>query len=131
MRLRRPKRLTATTFWLNSPSPPAIQSRDCMSRGRARCAGRDPGQWKLRVPAPNADGSLDFYIQTNTPGVDKEANWLPVTKAPFMLLMRLYSPRAEILDGSWSPPAVRLVLEIYPGRSRQTAFNYPTHHRVG
>jgi hypothetical protein len=57
----------------------------------------------------NADGSLDFYIQTNTPGVDKEANWLPVTKAPFTLLMRLYSPRAEILEGSWSPPAVRRV----------------------
>jgi hypothetical protein len=55
----------------------------------------------------NADGSLDFYIQANTPGGEKEANWLPVAKAPFTLLMRLYSPRAEILDGSWSPPAVR------------------------
>jgi hypothetical protein len=56
-----------------------------------------------------ADGSLDLYVQTNSPGVDKEANWLPVAKAPFTLLMRLYSPRTEILDGSWTPPVVRRV----------------------
>jgi hypothetical protein len=42
----------------------------------------------------NADGSFDFYIQANTPGGDREANWLPVAKSPFNLLMRLYSPKA-------------------------------------
>jgi hypothetical protein len=52
---------------------------------------------------PNTDGSLDLYIQAESPGKDKEANWLPVAKAPFTLLMRLYSPRAEILDGTWTP----------------------------
>ena len=77
------------------------------------------------MPAPNADGSLDFYIQTNTPGVDKEANWLPITKARFMLLMRLYSPRAEILDGSWSPPAVRLVLEITKAEAARQRLTTP------
>ncbi|MBO3273990.1 DUF1254 domain-containing protein [Pseudomonas schmalbachii] len=56
--------------------------------------------------ASNADGSLDLYIQAESPGADKEANWLPVDKAPFNLLMRLYSPRGEIIDGSWTPPAV-------------------------
>jgi hypothetical protein len=55
----------------------------------------------------NADGSLDVYVQADTPGGDKEANWLPVAGAPFTLLMRLYSPKAEVLDGSWTPPAVR------------------------
>lgn len=55
---------------------------------------------------PNADGSLDLYIQTDSPGKDKEANWLPVGKAPFTLLMRLYSPREEFLDGKWAPPPV-------------------------
>jgi hypothetical protein len=55
----------------------------------------------------NADGSLDLYVQADSPGPDKEANWLPVAKAPFTLLMRLYSPRSEILDGSWTPPPVR------------------------
>jgi hypothetical protein len=54
----------------------------------------------------NADGSLDLYIQADSPGPDKEANWLPVAKAPFTLLMRLYSPRSEILDGTWKPPTV-------------------------
>jgi len=57
----------------------------------------------------NPDGSLDLHIQAESPGPDKEANWLPVAKAPFTLLMRLYSPKAEILDGSWTPPPVMQV----------------------
>ena len=57
----------------------------------------------------NADGSLDLYIQSSTPGGDKEANWLPVDKKPFTLLMRLYSPKSEFLAGSWTPPAVARV----------------------
>ncbi|TAJ84490.1 DUF1254 domain-containing protein [Reyranella sp.] len=55
---------------------------------------------------PNADGSLDLYIQADSPGKEKEANWLPVGKAPFTLLMRLYSPREEFLEGKWAPPPV-------------------------
>ena len=55
----------------------------------------------------NTDGSLDLYIQLDSPGADRESNWLPVTKAPFTLLMRLYSPKAEFLEGAWTPPAVR------------------------
>jgi hypothetical protein len=54
----------------------------------------------------NADGSLDLYIQANTPGGKKEGNWLPVADALFTLLMRLYSPTVEVLEGSWIPPAV-------------------------
>lgn len=57
----------------------------------------------------NPDRSLDLYIQADSPGGDKEANWLPVAKAPFTLLMRLYSPKAEILDGTWTPPLVKRV----------------------
>lgn len=54
----------------------------------------------------NADGSVDLYIQADSPGKEKEPNWLPVAKAPFTLLMRLYSPREEFLEGNWAPPAV-------------------------
>lgn len=53
----------------------------------------------------NADGSIDIYIQADPPGKEKEANWLPVGKAPFTLLMRLYSPREELLRGDWTPPS--------------------------
>jgi hypothetical protein len=60
-------------------------------------------------PRLNADGSLDLYIEAESPGPDREANWLPVAKVPFTLLIRLYSPRSEILDGSWTPPPVRRV----------------------
>jgi hypothetical protein len=55
----------------------------------------------------NPDGSLDLYIQADSPGPDKEANWLPVAEAPFTLLMRLYSPKSEVLDGSWTPPPLK------------------------
>jgi hypothetical protein len=54
----------------------------------------------------NADGSLDIYFQNESPGPDKETNWLPAPKAPFNLTMRLYGPRSEALTGKWSPPPV-------------------------
>lgn len=57
----------------------------------------------------NADGSLDIYIQTDTPGTDKEANWLPALKAGFGLNMRLYAPESEVIAGKWVPPAVQRV----------------------
>ena len=56
----------------------------------------------------NSDGSLDLYIQRESPGSDKEANWLPApASGPFTMNMRLYWPKAEVLYGNWSPPPVR------------------------
>jgi hypothetical protein len=60
----------------------------------------------------NADGSVDLYIQAESPGKDKEANWLPAPKGKFALVLRIYSPREappSILDGTWTPPPVRRV----------------------
>lgn len=57
----------------------------------------------------NGDGSLDLYIQHESPGTDKESNWLPAPAGDFNLTMRVYSPRAQVLDGSWAPPAIKRV----------------------
>ena len=54
----------------------------------------------------NADKSLDLYFQNESPGANKEANWLPTPKGAFNLLMRLYAPSAEALTGKWNPPPV-------------------------
>ncbi|WP_290706439.1 MULTISPECIES: DUF1254 domain-containing protein [Gordonia] len=60
----------------------------------------------------NADGSVDLYLQANSPGKDKESNWLPAPEGDFVLMLRMYwpSPTAPtILDGSWQIPAVKQV----------------------
>jgi hypothetical protein len=61
---------------------------------------------------PNADGSVDLYIQNESPGADKESNWLPAPKDKFILMMRLYWPdesTPSILDGTWIIPPVTVV----------------------
>ena len=60
----------------------------------------------------NDDGSLDIYIQHNSPGPDKEVNWLPAPAGGFNVTMRLYWPRSQrpsILDGTWKLPPIARV----------------------
>ena len=54
----------------------------------------------------NPDGSLDLYFQNESPGANKEANWLPAPKGRFNLTMRLYSPKSDALTGKWNPPPI-------------------------
>jgi len=60
----------------------------------------------------NADGSTDLYIQNESPGADRESNWLPAPKGKFQLMLRLYWPTEtppSIIDGTWSPPPAKKV----------------------
>lgn len=54
----------------------------------------------------NQDGSVDIYIQHESPGKDKENNWLPAPEGDFILMFRFYWPENSIIDGKWSPPGV-------------------------
>jgi hypothetical protein len=57
----------------------------------------------------DADGGLTLYFQNETPGPDKEANWLPAPKGPFLVVMRLYWPKEAALDGKWTAPPLKRV----------------------
>jgi hypothetical protein len=52
------------------------------------------------------DGSVVLYIQADSPGGDKESNWLPAPKEPFYMLLRMYLPDIEVLNGQYQIPAV-------------------------
>jgi hypothetical protein len=58
----------------------------------------------------NADCSVDLYVQKDSPGKDRESNWLPAPPGGFVLMFRLYWPKEtspSILDGTWKPPEVK------------------------
>jgi len=57
----------------------------------------------------DADRGLTIYIQHESPGVDKESNWLPAPNGPFMAVLRLYWPKKEALDGGWRAPPMEVV----------------------
>ncbi|MNX06963.1 hypothetical protein D3C86_366370 [compost metagenome] len=55
----------------------------------------------------NKDGSVDIYIQNETPAKEKINNWLPAPKAPFNFMLRVYWPKEEMTNGKWNVPAVK------------------------
>lgn len=62
--------------------------------------------------AKNADGSITIYVQKDSPGKDRESNWLPAPNGPMFVVMRLYWPKTEspsvfpLGKGEWKPPAL-------------------------
>ena len=53
------------------------------------------------------DGGITFYLQHESPGKEKEPNWLPAPQGPFSAIMRLYWPKEEALDGTWQLPPLK------------------------
>ncbi|QHO75778.1 hypothetical protein ACH79_27360 [Bradyrhizobium sp. CCBAU 051011] len=61
----------------------------------------------------NPDGSTDLYIQKDSPGKDKESNWLPAPAGDFVLMLRMYWPQEtdpSIINGTWTVPGARKVV---------------------
>jgi hypothetical protein len=54
----------------------------------------------------DADGGLTLYFQNESPGKERDANWLPAPKGGFNLTMRLYAPQSDALTGKWNPPVI-------------------------
>ena len=55
----------------------------------------------------NNGGLVTIYLQHDSPGPEKEANWLPAPDGPFALALRIYWPEQEVLDGKWEPSAIK------------------------
>ena len=55
----------------------------------------------------DADGGVTLYIQHDSPGKDKESNWLPAPSGPFLMFLRLFWPKPEALDGKWKQPPLQ------------------------
>ena len=57
------------------------------------------------------DGGVTIYVQHESPGADKEANWLPAPDGPFVVVLRLYLPGEAALRGDWQPPPLEPVTD--------------------
>ena len=55
----------------------------------------------------DADGGITLYVQNESPGADKESNWLPAPKGSFLSAMRLYWPKPAALTGQWKAPPLQ------------------------
>ncbi len=55
------------------------------------------------------DGSLVLHFAKESPGGDYEPNWLPAPDGPFYMVLRLYGPEPEALEGKWTPPDLQKV----------------------
>jgi hypothetical protein len=59
----------------------------------------------------NQDGSLTIYVQADPPVEPRRSNWLPAPKSKHLTLyIRTYWPKPEIVDHSWTPPAVEMAV---------------------
>jgi len=66
----------------------------------------DVANQNIALARYNTDGSLDLYLQHDSPGKDKEANWLPAPAGRFKPMLRMYWPKQPVLSGEWVPPPI-------------------------
>ena len=58
----------------------------------------------------NDDGSLDVYLQKDSPGADKESNWLPIPPSgSYNVTVRVYQPEESLMDGTYKLPPITKV----------------------
>jgi hypothetical protein len=72
----------------------------------------------------DADGRITLYIQHDSPGKDREGNWLPAPSGPFFAVMRLYWPKEEALTGKWKATLLQRV-ETQPASRASAADTVP------
>jgi len=60
----------------------------------------------------DVDGGFSLYVQHESPGKDKEANWLPAPNGPFFAVLRLYWPKAEASNGQWEQPPLQRITSL-------------------
>jgi hypothetical protein len=62
--------------------------------------GGEAGYWRRYAPGLAVTGGVIAAA---------DVNWLPAPKGAFSLVLRLYNPKPQVLDGSWSPPVIRAI----------------------
>ncbi|MFM0339932.1 DUF1254 domain-containing protein [Paraburkholderia fungorum] len=67
----------------------------------------------------DADGGVTLLIQNESPGKDKESNWLPAPKGAFRMYLRLYWPKTNALDGEWTAPLLERLPETTEARASE------------
>lgn len=60
----------------------------------------------LKTLKVEENGDIVLYLQRDNPGGDRASNWLPAPDGPMAVVMRLYLPQPQALDGTWQPPAI-------------------------
>ncbi len=80
------------------------------------------GQFKMEE-----DSSLVLHIAKESPGGDRESNWLPAPDGPFYMVLRLYGPEPAALEGKWTPPFAEgwIAIEL-----RNQIMNFKKHLRT-
>ncbi len=109
-----------------------------MYDGKTKLLVENPLQrYLINSPMANAfkadrDGSVTLYLQKDSPGAALESNWLPAPAGPFYAILRIYLPKAEVLDGRWKhPPLIRVGTGETTGAAATGAALATTDTRIG